>query len=92
MLRESGHEHFNGCLVVPVFDAAGNVAEVYGRKITAGVNPPLHLYLPGPHRGVWSERALQGVTEDLPNAHIRECSDNPVSFHAGACVAPPERT
>jgi len=63
ILRESGHEHFNGCLVAPVFDEAGNVLEVYGRKITEGVNPPLHLYLPGPHRGVWNERGLQGVRE-----------------------------
>lgn len=63
ILRESGHEHFNGCLVAPVFDEAGNVLEVYGRKITEGVNPPLHLYLPGPHRGVWNEKALQGVRE-----------------------------
>ena len=63
VLRESGHEHFNGCLVAPVFDEAGNVLEVYGRKITEGVNPPLHLYLPGPHRGVWNEQGLQGVRE-----------------------------
>jgi len=63
VLRQSGHEHFNGCLVVPVFDAAGNVTEVYGRKITEGVNPPLHLYLPGPHRGVWNEPALQASPE-----------------------------
>jgi DNA primase len=33
LLRESGHEHFNGSLVVPVFDAAGHVVEVYGRKL-----------------------------------------------------------
>ena len=33
-LRESGHEHFNGSLVIPVLDEAGNVTEVYGRKIT----------------------------------------------------------
>jgi DNA primase len=59
LLRESGHEHFNGCLVVPVIDEAGHVTEVYGRKITEGVNPPLHLYLPGPHRGVWN---LRGIT------------------------------
>lgn len=60
VLRESGHEHFNGSLVIPVFDAAGNVVEVYGRKITAGLRPgtPLHLYLPGPHRGVWNADAL----------------------------------
>jgi DNA primase len=63
ILRESGHEHFNGCLVVPVFDEAGHVTEVYGRKITPNVNPPWHLYLPGPHRGVWNERALVGQAE-----------------------------
>lgn len=63
VLRESGHEHFNGCLVVPVFDEAGHVTEVYGRKITPNVNPPWHLYLPGPHRGVWNERGLAGQAE-----------------------------
>ena len=50
--------HFNGCLVVPVFDEAGHLSEVYGRKITEGVNPPLHLFLPGPHQGVWNERGI----------------------------------
>ena len=63
VLRESGHEHFNGCLVVPVFDQAGHVSEVYGRKITPNVNPPWHLYLPGAHRGVWNERGLVGQAE-----------------------------
>jgi len=67
ILRESGHEHFNGCLVVPVFDVngkdGGHVTEVYGRKITPNVNPPWHLYLPGSHRGVWNERALVGQAE-----------------------------
>jgi DNA primase len=63
ILRDSGHEHFNGCLVVPVFDQAGHVTEVYGRKITPNVNPPWHLYLPGPHRGVWNERGLVGQAE-----------------------------
>lgn len=60
VLRESGHEHFNGSLVIPVFDATGHVAEVYGRKITPNLRPgtPLHLYLPGPHRGVWNAEAL----------------------------------
>ncbi|MHB1587434.1 MAG: CHC2 zinc finger domain-containing protein [Acidiferrobacteraceae bacterium] len=31
--RASGHEHFNGSLIVPVLDEAGNVQEVYGRKL-----------------------------------------------------------
>ena len=63
VLRESGHEHFNGCLVVPVFDAAGNVVEIYGRKIGDKVDGPAHLYLPGPHRGVWNAQGLQGQEE-----------------------------
>ncbi len=60
VLRDSGHEHFNGSLVVPVFDVAGNVVEVYGRKITPNLRPgtPLHLYLPGVHRGVFNREAL----------------------------------
>ncbi len=63
VLRESGHEHFNGCLVVPVFGEAGNVSEIYGRKIGEKVDGPTHLYLPGPHRGVWNAQGLQGQEE-----------------------------
>lgn len=36
IIRESGHEHFNGSVVFPVFDEAGRVVEMYGRKITDG--------------------------------------------------------
>ena len=63
--RDTGHEHFNGCLVVPVFDAAGRVVEIYGRKIAPRLRPeiPRHLYLPGPHRGVWNEAALADSRE-----------------------------
>ena len=58
--RKSGHEHFNGSIVIPVFNASGEVVEMYGRKITARLREgtPLHLYLPGDHRGVWNEEAL----------------------------------
>lgn len=63
--RESGHEHFNGSLVVPVFDAVGNVVEVYGRKIRDDLRPgtPTPLYLPGPHAGVWNEAQLAASRE-----------------------------
>ena len=65
VLRESGHEHFSGCLVIPVFDEHGAVTEFYGRKIVRGLHAdiPLHLYLPGPHRGVWNVEALQASKE-----------------------------
>ena len=58
--RESGHEHFNGSVVIPIFDSTGAVVEMYGRKITPNLREgtPDHLYLPGEHRGVWNEEAL----------------------------------
>ena len=58
--RKTGHEHFNGSVVIPVFNPAGEVAGMYGRKITPGLRAGTdkHLYLPGPHRGVWNEEAL----------------------------------
>jgi DNA primase catalytic core len=60
LYRESGHEHFNGSIVIPIIAPSGEITEVYGRKITEGLRPgtPNHLYLPGPHRGVWNEVAL----------------------------------
>jgi DNA primase catalytic core len=63
--RESGHEHFNGSLIVPVIDERGIVTEVYGRKITEGLRKgtPSHLYLPGPHRGVFNVQALMASKE-----------------------------
>ena len=66
--RESGHEHFNGSVVVPVLDAHGQVCELYGRKVTAKLRPgtPLHLYLPGNAtrgRGVFNVAALKASQE-----------------------------
>src|SRR5437867_1803050 len=45
ILRDSGHEHFNGSLVVPVLDAEGHAVEVYGRKVRDDLRPgtPKHL-------------------------------------------------
>jgi DNA primase catalytic core len=69
LLRASGHEHFNGSLVIPVMDESGNVTEVYGRKITERLKAgtPLHLYLPGEGRinarGVWNVEALAASKE-----------------------------
>lgn len=58
--RESGHEHFNGCVVVPILDAGGEVVGLYGRKIVERQSTGVyHLYLPGPHRGLWNPAALQ---------------------------------
>jgi DNA primase catalytic core len=65
LLRESGHEHFNGSIVIPVLSPSGEISEVYGRKINDNLREgtPYHLYLPGPHRGVWNEAALAAHLE-----------------------------
>jgi hypothetical protein len=73
-----GHEHFNGSLVVPVFNLAGDVVEMYGRKIVPNLRTgtDYHTYLPGPHRGVWNEEALiaskdimEAVLDFIPEEH-----------------------
>jgi DNA primase catalytic core len=65
IFRASGHEHFAGSLIVPVVDENGLVTEVYGRKIRDNLRAgtPAHLYLPGPHRGVWNLPALAASDE-----------------------------
>lgn len=65
ILRESGHEHFNGSLVIPIFDASGNVVQLYGRKLldTLRAGTPKHLYLPRPHAGIFNRQALLASKE-----------------------------
>jgi DNA primase catalytic core len=65
LYRGSGHEHFSGSLVIPIIAPSGEVTEVYGRKLNDNLRAgtPMHLYLPGPHRGVWNEAALPAAKE-----------------------------
>ena len=61
--RASGHEHFNGSLIVPILDEHGDVLELYGRKLLDNLRAgtPKHLYLPtreGRGRGVFNVAAL----------------------------------
>lgn len=65
ILRKSGHEHFNGSIVIPVFDEYGHVHEVYGRKLLDNLRKgtPKHTYLPGEHKGVWNARSLAASDE-----------------------------
>jgi DNA primase len=69
ILRSSGHEHFNGCLVVPVIgcdgaacpEQSGRVMQLYGRRLNdahLSAADPRHLYLPRPLAGIWNEAAL----------------------------------
>ena len=58
--RESGHEHFNGSVVIPIFNPPVKWCRCTGARSRQDLREgtPLHLYLPGPHRGVWNEEAL----------------------------------
>ncbi len=65
--RDSGHEHLSGSLTVPIFGEEGDVLGCYGRKLLSNlrVGTPKHLYLPGPHRGVFNVEALKASSEIL---------------------------
>ncbi len=54
--RDSGHEHFNGCIVVPFQNEVGNLVSLYGRRAQCG--DLKHLYPPGPHRGLFNRECL----------------------------------
>jgi DNA primase catalytic core len=70
ILRDSGHEHFNGSIVVPLFGVSADgaprvVVGAYARKLLDNLRAgtPKHLYLPGPYRGVFNREGLAGQPE-----------------------------
>ncbi|MGH2363060.1 MAG: toprim domain-containing protein, partial [Chloroflexota bacterium] len=65
VIRSSGHEHLTGSLMIPITDADGVAVQLYGRKIRDHLRPgtPVHLYLPGAHRGVFNRAALKASRE-----------------------------
>ena len=53
-------------IIMPVLDEAAVVGEVYGRKVAEHglrAGTPLHLYLPGPHHGVFNIGAFKDSDE-----------------------------
>ncbi len=65
VLRDSGHEHLRGSLIIPLFDLSGAVVNLYGRKTRDDLRKgtPDHLYLPGPQRGLFNPKAIQASNE-----------------------------
>lgn len=66
--RDSGHEHFAGSVVIPVFGEDGAVLEMYGRKIADFIRKgtPAHLYLPARsdrRRGVFNIEVMKASKE-----------------------------
>jgi DNA primase len=75
LYRQSGHEHFNGCAVFPICSKTGEVTEVYGRRIGQQASGVYHLYLPGPHRGLFNPQAF-----DSPEVILTESVIDALSF------------
>jgi DNA primase catalytic core len=82
ILRASGHEHFNGSIVIPILDEHGQVTEVYGRKIRDDLREgtAYHLYLPGPHRGVWNGAALGSAAHGAKEIILCEALIDALTF------------
>jgi hypothetical protein len=57
VLRETGHEHFNGSVVFPVFNRAGEVAGIYGRKIND--DPPARWDADAPVPAQFASRRVE---------------------------------
>jgi DNA primase catalytic core len=61
LLRDTGMEHLTGCITFPVLDENDQTLTLYGRR--TGDTEPKHLYLSGPHKGVWNRKASKVYDE-----------------------------
>jgi DNA primase len=75
ILRESGHEHLNGSLVIPLFNTKKEVVQLYGRKIVGNlrVGTPDHVYLPQALAGIFNIDTLQQLAAEKTLDEIILC-------------------
>jgi DNA primase catalytic core len=64
IVRDSGHEHFRGCVTFPLFSIEGHIKQLYGRRIDNGQRGAgKHFYLPRSHGGIFNAEALHACDE-----------------------------
>jgi DNA primase catalytic core len=63
IITAKGKEFFHHSVIFPIFNEDGQVTEIYGRVIDEKENS--HLYLKGPHKGVFNWQAAKRSTEIL---------------------------
>ena len=73
ILKAGNREHFHGFVTVPILDETGKVSGIYGRNVRPCEAHERHLYLPGPHRGVFNGIAARTsqtlfITESILDA------------------------
>jgi len=59
ILNEKGNESFYKSITVPIFDENENALGLYGRNIER----KSHLYLKGPHKGIFNHKAIKAFDE-----------------------------
>ncbi len=60
--RETGHEHFRGCITFPLLDETGRIKQIYGRRID-NKSKAKHFYLSQPMGGVLNLEAFTACDE-----------------------------
>lgn len=60
LLRETGREHFHGCIVFPLWNEEKRLVGGYGRAFKALSLDARHRYMRGPHTGLWNREGFTG--------------------------------
>jgi len=66
IIRDKGAEHFAGCITFPITDEQEQTVSFYGRAIKDNQ----HLYLSGPHKGVFNLKASRVYNEIIVTESI----------------------
>ncbi len=75
IITARGKEFFHHSVIFPIFNEDGQVTEIYGRAIEE--RETSHLYLKGPHKGVFNWQAAKRSTELL----LTECIIDALSLY-----------
>lgn len=76
LYRGSGHEHLNGCAVVPIRSAqagASRFVKAYGRSLQRRTDGIKHLYLSGPHAGLLNPEGYALAAHPAGPGHLVLC-------------------
>ena len=67
LFRDTGREHFNGCVTFPITsaDGTGQIVDIYGRKTRNDLRKgtPSHMHLSEQRGGVWNVEAFHAGNE-----------------------------
>lgn len=79
ILNEKLTERYYNSITIPIYDQNNAIVGLYGRKIYNPANPsiPVHLYMPGQHKGVFNWQAVKAHKEII----LTECIIDALSLY-----------